>query len=89
MPKALAGKLFVGSGLFGSYTERYASVKTADSSLKYYKAGDTGGTPVGSIDLRTAEKVVFEEKGGKRDPVKFQMVISGSNEVREESRRLR
>jgi len=81
MPKPTAGKLYMGSGLFGSYTERYATVKAADSSLKYFKAGESAGTPLGSIDLRTVEKVVFEEKNGKRDHVKFLLILAGGAEV--------
>jgi hypothetical protein len=52
MPRALGGKLQVGGGLFGAFTERNFLIKTSDCTLKYYKAGESSGTPLGSFDLR-------------------------------------
>ena len=80
MPRPLGGKLEVMGGVFGTYVERNFVIKTTDSSLKYYKAGESTGVPVGSLDLRQVEKIVFDEKAGKRDPLRFNIILQVGKE---------
>lgn len=47
----------VGNKLFGSFSEKNFVIKSTDPVLKYYMAGETGGTPAGSLDLRKVRGV--------------------------------